>query len=62
VERRRPPGQTERKLLPARLLSEHVPAGYHEVDWDASMFASGVYFYRMQQGKEIRSRKLVLLR
>jgi hypothetical protein len=37
-------------------------AGYHEIQFDASDLASGVYLYRLQAGDFVQSRKLVLLR
>lgn len=39
-----------------------VPAGRHEVTWDASAMPSGVYFVRMEAGEQAFSRKLVLLK
>jgi hypothetical protein len=37
-------------------------AGYHEVRFDGSNLASGVYFYRIQAGDFVQTCKLVLLR
>jgi hypothetical protein len=37
-------------------------AGYHDVKFDATGLASGVYFYRIQAGDFVQSRKLVLLK
>jgi photosystem II stability/assembly factor-like uncharacterized protein len=39
-----------------------VDAGHHEVRFDASVLPSGVYFYRMQAGNYVESRKLLLLK
>jgi hypothetical protein len=36
--------------------------GYKAVKWDASRFPSGVYYYRLQVGKYIDTKKLLLLR
>lgn len=38
------------------------PAGWHQVTLDASSFASGVYFYRIQMGDYMKARKILVLR
>ena len=38
------------------------PAGYHKVTRDASNFASGIYFYRLQAGDFVQTRKIVYLK
>ena len=53
--------------LVATLFSGHKDAGHHTVNWDGrssggSRAASGVYFYSMTAGPEVRTRKMVLLR
>ncbi|MCH7496519.1 MAG: T9SS type A sorting domain-containing protein, partial [Candidatus Marinimicrobia bacterium] len=37
-------------------------AGYHQVIWDASSVASGVYLYRLEAGDFVQTRKMLLLR
>ena len=37
-------------------------AGYHQVVWNASNVASGLYFYRLQAGDFVQTRKMVLLK
>lgn len=46
----------------ATLVSEKRKAGYHTVEWDASRFASGVYFYILRAGEFRDVKKMVLLR
>ncbi len=44
------------------LVNERREAGYHSVDFNASNLSSGVYFYRLQAGDFIQTRKLLLIR
>jgi uncharacterized protein YlxW (UPF0749 family) len=46
----------------ATLVNEIQEPGTHHVKFDGSRFASGVYFYRMQAGTFVESKKLILLR
>jgi hypothetical protein len=46
----------------ALLVQGEQEAGYHEVRFDASGLSSGVYFYRLQAGFYVETRKLLLLR
>jgi photosystem II stability/assembly factor-like uncharacterized protein len=46
----------------ATLVTGELPAGKHTKQWDASGFASGVYFYQMRAGNMIQTRKLILVR
>ena len=39
-----------------------MPAGNHQVTWDGSMMASGIYFYRLRAGDFVQTRKTVLLK
>ena len=44
------------------LVNERKEAGVHEVMFDGSNLASGVYFYRIQAGGFTRARRLLLLK
>jgi len=44
------------------LVSGTRPAGRHVVEWDASRFASGIYFYRFIVGNVSETRKMILLK
>jgi hypothetical protein len=46
----------------ATLVNEHKLAGYHEIGWNASSFPSGIYFYRLQSGGFIETKKMVLMK
>ena len=46
----------------ALLLDEEQGAGYHEVRFNATGFASGLYLYRLHAGEFVQTRKLVLIR
>lgn len=45
-----------------QLINEEKEPGYYEVTWNANRFASGIYFYRLQAGKNIAINKLMLLK
>ncbi|MCK4558964.1 MAG: T9SS type A sorting domain-containing protein, partial [Calditrichia bacterium] len=44
------------------LVSERQPAGFHQVEWEASGFASGVYYFQIKAGEFQAIRKMTLLR
>jgi hypothetical protein len=44
----------------ATLIDEERPAGYYEIDFDASGLASGVYMYQLRAGHHIEVNKMVL--
>jgi hypothetical protein len=46
----------------ATLVNEVKQPGTYTVQWDASGVASGVYFYRLQAGGFVQTKKLLLLR
>ncbi|MCH8289403.1 MAG: T9SS type A sorting domain-containing protein, partial [Candidatus Marinimicrobia bacterium] len=46
----------------ARLVDGEQPAGHHQVTWNASNIASGMYFYRLQAGEFVQTKKMVLLK
>jgi hypothetical protein len=46
----------------AILVNETKPAGFHQIDFDASDLASGVYLYHLVAGDYTESRKMILMR
>jgi hypothetical protein len=46
----------------AQLVNGDMEAGYYEVKFDATGLPSGMYFYRMQAGTFVETRKLLLVR
>ena len=48
--------------LVTRLVNEYQAAGIHRVSWNAANQPSGVYFYRIQAGKERLVKKMILMR
>jgi len=44
------------------LVNENKEAGYHSIDFNASDLPSGVYFYRIQAGDFVDSKKMLLLK
>jgi hypothetical protein len=46
----------------ATLVEGDQGAGYHEVRFDAAGLSSGVYFYRLQAGDFVSTKKLLLLK
>lgn len=46
----------------AVLVNEQVQAGRYSLQLDASGFASGVYFYRLQAGSFVQTRKLTVIK
>jgi len=44
------------------LVDEEKEAGRYEVRWVASRAAGGIYFYRLQAGEFVETKKMILLR
>ena len=44
----------------ATLANEYKPAGAYEIEWDASEFPSGVYFYQLKTENYFETKKMIL--
>ncbi len=44
------------------LVNQQMQPGSYNVDWDASNFPSGVYFYKIEAGDFLESKKMVLVK
>jgi photosystem II stability/assembly factor-like uncharacterized protein len=44
------------------LINENLTAGSYEVEWNATNFSSGIYFYKMTSGNFTSIKKMVLLK
>jgi len=46
----------------ATLVNEEKPSGNYEVEFNASKFSSGIYFYTLTAGEYTNTKKMILLR
>lgn len=46
----------------ATLVDENKPAGVYEVEFDGNELSSGIYFYKLQAGSLIATKKMVLMK
>ena len=44
------------------LVSERLTAGVYKYEWNASNLSSSVYFYRLETGKFVETKKMLLLK
>jgi hypothetical protein len=44
------------------LVDTQLGPGYHTVTWNADRAATGLYFYRMQAGQFVETKKMLLLK
>ena len=46
----------------ATLVNEDKTSGYYSIAFYANKLASGIYFYRMQAGNFVETKKLILIK
>ncbi|MHA2061706.1 MAG: T9SS type A sorting domain-containing protein, partial [Candidatus Sifarchaeia archaeon] len=46
----------------ATLVNEEKPVGNYEVEFDAASLSSGIYFYKLQAGTFIQTKKMILMK
>jgi len=44
------------------LVDQEMESGYHEVNFDASRYSSGVYLYQLQAGEYVSVKKMLLIK
>ncbi|MCP4633841.1 MAG: DUF1566 domain-containing protein, partial [candidate division Zixibacteria bacterium] len=44
------------------LLDGNMEAGKHNVNWDASFYSSGIYFYKLSAGGKVLTKRMILLK
>ncbi|KAF0152379.1 MAG: hypothetical protein FD143_1017, partial [Ignavibacteria bacterium] len=44
------------------LINKELEAGYHEVEWNATSFSSGVYFYEIINNSTKAYKKMILVK
>ncbi|MEX0778521.1 MAG: BspA family leucine-rich repeat surface protein [Balneolales bacterium] len=44
------------------LINENLPAGYHEVPFDAANLSTGTYIYRLEAGSRVQIRQMMLVK
>ena len=48
--------------LVSELVDEHQTAGYKSVQWNASDYASGIYFCKLTAGEKVFTKRMTLLK
>ena len=46
----------------ATLVNEEKPAGVYEVEFNATKYSSGIYFYQLQAGSFVETKKMILVK
>ena len=46
----------------ATLVNKQQKAGYYEVEFDATELTSAIYFYRINAGEFVETKKMILMK
>ncbi|MCI0472797.1 MAG: T9SS type A sorting domain-containing protein [Ignavibacteria bacterium] len=46
----------------AVLVNQQLQPGTYETEWNASAFASGVYFYKLTSGNYTETKRMILMK
>jgi hypothetical protein len=46
----------------ATLVNKRQQTGMYQIEWDATGFSSGVYYYRIEAGNFVQTRKMIYLK
>jgi hypothetical protein len=44
------------------LVNDKKDAGRYSVPWDASRFSRGIHFYKLEEGRYAKTRKVLLMK
>ena len=47
---------------PVYEMKKHQYPGDYQIEWDATGFSSGVYYYRIEAGNFVQTRKMIYLK
>ncbi|MBE2218397.1 MAG: T9SS type A sorting domain-containing protein, partial [Ignavibacteria bacterium] len=46
----------------AVIVNDNLNAGIYKADWDASVFPSGIYFYKLVTEDFVQTKKMILIK